>query len=64
LAKGCRFSGRRQNIETVGQAATSDIIRLGNIRLGKLLALLPISKYGQIAAPFWLSIDVAAFRCD
>jgi hypothetical protein len=53
------------NTETVGQAATSDIIRVQvnekTIRLGKLLALLPISKYGQIAAPFWLSIDVAAF---
>jgi ABC-type branched-subunit amino acid transport system substrate-binding protein len=53
------------NTETVGQAATSDIIRVQvnekSIRLGKLLALLPISKYGHIEAPFWLSIDVAAF---
>jgi hypothetical protein len=53
------------NTETVGQAATSDIIRVQvnekTIRLGKLLALLPISKYGQNAGPFWLSIDVAAF---
>jgi hypothetical protein len=51
--------------EAEGQAATSDIVRAQvgdkSIRLGKLLALLPISKYGKIASPFWLSVDVAAF---
>jgi hypothetical protein len=63
--KALDSSDEQADTETIGQAATSDIIRAQveekSIRLGKLLALLPISKYGQIAPPFWLSIDVAAF---
>jgi hypothetical protein len=63
--KALDSSDGQEDTETIGQAATSDIIRAQveekSIRLGKLLALLPISKYGQIAPPFWLSIDVAAF---